>query len=802
MNTILTNAYYTVNPLTIHLVGRNEDKTRLFKSIPSPIKPYFYAKINDKIEKIEVDNPILIKKQIGNYEQVWEADINFIDRFLVDIGFKKAINIDTLQPVQSKNIQLRRFSIDIETDDTVPLDINNPQGQILAIGIRDYYKDLTIILTTIQNFNLEKFLNLKFQEDEKIKQALRSKSLNNLISHIGNLDVKIVPFQNEFKMLEFYYNFIHSQNYGDVNIGWNIGKKVLDHTNANSGFDIPYIQRRCEKYGLKIDWDKIVINFDLMTAYMNLEENDLESFSLEYISQKELGIGKIKHEMGYKEMYLKDPEKFLVYHYRDILLVELIDLKKRIFDFYLAQSEKVGSLDIGRWNANYLIDIYLLHELHGTDNHLPISRIGKEKTKIQGGKVFIADIGRYENVAVLDFTSEYPSIIETFNLSHDTIRDLDHADIKIPELGYGFTLEKEGFIPKIITKLKKYRKDIKTQMQQYDLNSDEYIRLDDEQRSIKKLTNAFYGTMGNASDMKNGYYKYSRLYEPKIQQTITYLTREHIQFVADYLKSLNIGIEIKYGDTDSVMIYNKKWEKMQLDDLILQINNILEGLNKSFSKFVKSFGGDPNKSTLEMKFEKIYSSWIQTGSKKNYSGRVVYKDGKYIKPYTEYRGMAPRRSDKSQYTKMFVTNLVELSHENIDKSWNYYLQEEQKWDNKNKSLIPVMGIYVSLNQASYDNQYQPKKAVDRSQKEGIELDRMKGKFKMYFLSDGPIAVNFDDNLPSKYYKKIDWDYHKRRCFTLPSKGIVEIIKPKNIENFEQDEEEEEETIIFNNGGKK
>ena len=43
-----------------------------------------------------------------------------------------------------------------------------------------------------------------------------------------------------------------------------------------------------------------------MEAYRYLEENDLESFSLEYISQKELGIGKIKHEMGYKEMYLKD----------------------------------------------------------------------------------------------------------------------------------------------------------------------------------------------------------------------------------------------------------------------------------------------------------------------------------------------------------------------------------------------------------------------------------------------------------------------------------------------------------------
>ena len=786
MNAILTNAYYTTNPLTIHLVGRNEDKTRLFKSIPSPIKPYFYAKINNKIEKIEVENPALIKQQIEKYDEVWEADINFIDRFLTDIGFKKAIDIDTLTPVESKNIELRRFSIDIETDDTVPLNIEDPQGEILAIGVRDYYKDLTIILTTIQNFNLEKFLNLKFEEDEKIKQALKLKSLDNLIKHIGNLDVKIVSFKNEYEMLKFYYNFIYSKNYGDVNIGWNIGKKLLEnhHSSHNLGFDIPYIQKRSEKYGLKIDWDKIIINFDLMEAYRYLEENDLESFSLEYISQKELGIGKIKHEMGYKEMYLKDPEKFLVYHYRDILLVELLDLKKRIFNFYLAESEKVGSLDIGRWNANYLIDTYLLHELHGTENHLPISKIGTEKTKIQGGKVFVADTGQYKNIAVLDFSSEYPSIIETFNLSHDTIRSLNNSDIKIPELGYGFTLEREGFIPKTIAKLKKYRKDIKTEMQKYDLNSDEYIRLDEEQRVVKKLTNAFYGTMGNASDMGNGYYRYSRLYNANVQQAVTYLAREHIQFVANYLQSLNTGIEIKYGDTDSVMIYNKKWENMKLDNVVLEINNVLKGLNESFSEFVKSFGGNPNKSTLEMKFEKIYSSWIQMGSKKNYSGRVVYKDGKYIKPYTEYRGMAPRRSDKSDYTKKFVTNLVELTHEDIEKSWNYYLKEEQRWNNKDKSLIPVMGIYVSLNQSSYDNQYQPKKAVDRSIKENINLDRMKGKFKMYFLSDGPIAVNFDDELPSKYYKKINWEYHKRRCFTMPSKKVVEIISPKKMEYFE------------------
>ena len=41
----------------------------------------------------------------------------------------------------------------------------------------------------------------------------------------------------------------------------------------------------------------MLINLDLRQAYMRLEENDLESTSLEFISQRELGVGKLKHKM-------------------------------------------------------------------------------------------------------------------------------------------------------------------------------------------------------------------------------------------------------------------------------------------------------------------------------------------------------------------------------------------------------------------------------------------------------------------------------------------------------------------------
>jgi DNA polymerase I len=794
MRAIITNSYYSTDPLTIHWIGRKENGEKLFLSFPSPIKPYFFAQKDDKIIKVEIDNPSQVKQEKDKYSKTWEADIIFSERVLIDMGFYKAMDIDTMKPCSSDGIKLRKFSLDIETDDSVPLDIKNPQGEILEIGFRDYYKNITFILTTIKKFDLNKFLDLKFEEDRKIKEALISKGLNNLIKNIKNLDIKIKQFENEKELLTYFHKLIHSNLYGDVNVGWYIGGKVIHPDSQIFGFDMPYIQKRGEKYGLNFNYDKLVINFDLRDAYMKLEENDLESFSLEFISQRELGIGKIKHEEGYKEMYLNNPEKFMVYHHRDMLLVQLIDLKREIFDFFQTLSEKVGSLDIGKWNSNYLIDSLMFHELHNTDLHVPSATVGIDKTKVEGGQVFLAVVGRFKNVVVLDNSSEYPSTIETFNLSHDTLTNLEDGDIKLPELGYGFTLKKEGFIPKAIKKLKNYRKSIKKEMEKYDKDSEEYKKMNNEQRAVKELTNAFYGTMGNAAKLENGYYRYSRLYNPEIQKAITYLAREHIKFIAGKIEQLNQGIEIKYGDTDSVMVYCKKWETLSYDEIIKEVQNLLVYINSTFPEFVQSYGGDPLKSTLEMKFEKIYSNWLQTGAKKNYTGRVVYKDGKYVTAYTEYRGMAPRRSDKSDYTKEFVTNLVEYSHDNLDKSWEYYITEEKRWNKKDKSLISKMGIYISLNQSTYSTNYQPQKAVNRAIKEGIKLDKNKGKYKMYFLTDGVIAINFDDVLPSKYTNKIDWESHKRRCFVLPAEGIVKIIKPySKIDDFESDDKEE---IVF------
>lgn len=789
MRAIITNSYYTTNPLTIHWIGRKENGEKLNFSFPSPIKPYFYAKIGNEIKKIELNVPIDIKNEINKYEQTWEADILFHERVLVDMGYYKAMDLDTLKPTSSEGIQLRRHSLDIETDDTFPLDLENPKGEILEIGFRDYYKNRTIILTTIKRFDMIKLLELKDKECDNIKEALQSKGLDYLVPIVGNLDIQIKQFKTEEEMLKYYHKILISNIGPDVNVGWYIGSTAMHKDSTIYGFDIPYIEKRGMLYGIKFNWDKMLINLDLRQAYMRLEENDLESTSLEFISQRELGVGKLKHAEGYKEMYLNSPEKFIVYHYIDMLLVQLIDLKKGIFDFFQALSEKVGSLDIGRYNASYIIDSLLLHDLHGTGIYLPTRNNNNKKIQaVEGGKVFIATIGRFQNVIVFDFTSEYPSIMETFNISLDTLTSLEEGDVKIPELNCGFTLKKRGFVPKSITELKTYRKKMKQMMAKLPQDSEEYKKLDNEQRTTKELTNAFYGVMGNV---------HARLYEPKVQASITYLARKHIQFVVDKVALFDPEVEVKYGDTDSIMIHKKAWEKMKIEDVIIEANALLKKINEAFPEFVKSFGGNPETSTLDMKFEKIYSSWIQTGAKKNYSGKVIYKDGKFIKPFTEYKGMAPRRSDKSEYTKKFITNLIELQHESQEKAWNYYVKEGARWDNKDQSLINNMGIYISINKESYEIKRQPQKAVLRAKKEGIKLDRMKGKYKMYFLEDGVIATNFDDVLPNKFRNKIDWSNEKRRNYTLPSEGIAEIIRPNIMKDFESDNNEEVSFKIVN-----
>lgn len=825
MKAVVTNAYYTLNPLTVHLIGRWEDGRKMDYSFPSPIKPYFYYKDESgKIIKKEVEIPSDVKNLRDQYDETYEADIVFPERVLIDLGIRKGVEIfdPHLKDINAnyssadyRNIKLRKLYIDIETDERKKIDLEKPEGSILSIAMRDGWTNLTTIYTTIpkRKINTIKLIEMLMEENDAIRYSLTSRGLGYLADYVGYMDLKVESVENEVEMLEKYREYIYSSQSPDIQSGYNI-----------NGFDLPYLNARADKmYNIHLgyrfhrgtygDWwasHNRITNIDLYYAYMKLQENDMKSFSLESVSQNELGIGKIQHEMGYHEMYEKDPEKFLVYNYRDALLCHLLDIKLHVNDFFLMLSEKTGTLDAGKWSATYLVDSLLLRETHGTDFKIPTARDHK-KIDVKGGKVMNASVGVFKNVPVFDFKHLYPNIMVQFNISPDTLlldEQITPNDTYIEEFGghkVGYRKDIIGIVPKTIVKLVDERYKIKAEMKKYPQGSEMYNLLNNEQRAVKEADLSFYGVTGN---------EHARMYNTYNQASITYIARENLVFVADFMENLlqseegkNIvknllkremkgNFKVLYGDTDSVFIWHPEWEMMKTEDVVEEAKLIGRLINSQFEDLIKKFNGSTDKIVLEMEFEKIYSAWEQWGGQKQYAGWMVWKDGKYLDtPLWDVKGFDPRRSDRSIYgSEYFMPKFLKLPLKSRMDALKFYEDEEKKW-REHKIDPEIIGIYFSLNKEEYTtgtsgaSSYMQKRAYDNAIKKGINLDRMKGKYRMYFLKEKKpedvIAINYDDKVPGWIKAKIDWDYHRIRCMDVEVvKNIVADLRKNSIDAFE------------------
>ena len=825
MKGIITSSYYSLNPFMVHWIGRWENGKRMKYSFYAPFRPYFYYQEGNRLIKKEVDIPSDVKEEREKYHQTYESDIVYPERVLIDLGIRKGVEIfdpsstqikGNYRPLEYRSVKqpLRRLYIDIETDERKAMNLDDPQGEVLSIAMRDSYRNLTTIYTTIpkEKINTLKLMQLLRNENAGIRESLIRRGLAKLTKYVGNMDLKVVSVKNEEEMLKIYHDYLYSDDAPDIQAGYNI-----------NGFDLQYLNSRAEKrYGIKLryrfhrgtygDWwasHNQMANLDLYFAYIRLQENDMKSFSLESVSQKELGIGKIQHDMGYHEMYEKNPELFLVYNYRDTLLCHLLDMKIGIVDTFATLSEKAGTLDLGKWAATYLVDSAILRRTKDMDFKLPKAE-AHEKIEVEGGKVMVPSSGVFHNVVVFDFKHLYPNIMVQFNISPDTLLlddQITENDIYIGVFGghrVGYRKDVKGVIPATIVELVEERYRIKAEMKKYPEDTDEYVILNNDQRAVKEVDNSFYGVTGN---------EHARLFNPYDQASITYVARQNLSFVAEFvagelsailIKEINRNVigefKVVYGDTDSVFIWNSEWEKMTSEQVIEEAKIVNRIINSQFVELVKRFNADAGNIVLEMEFEKIYSAWEQWGAKKQYAGWIVWKDGKYLeKPKWDIKGFDPRRSDRSIYgSEYFMPKFLKLPLESKVSAIRFYDSEAEKWD-KHKIDPYAIGIYFSLNKDGYRegkngaSSYMQRRAYDNAIKHGIKLDRMKGKFRMYFLEDPKpddvIALNYDDPVPNWIIKKLDWKYHRERCMDVEVvKNIITYLRNQvGLNSFEVDE---------------
>lgn len=226
------------------------------------------------------------------------------------------------------------------------------------------------------------------------------------------------------------------------------------------------------------------------------------------------------------------------------------------------------------------IEYLLLHEFHNNKFILPDKLSAKDRAatgegstakkngkgpQYAGGLVLEPKKGLYDRyILLLDFNSLYPSIIQEYNICFTTVeRPLDGTMAKLPDAN-----GEKAPLPKVIGALVERRRRVKDMIKgEKDIVKKEQLNI--RQQALKLLANSMYGCLGFSN---------SRFYAKPLAELITSQGREILQSTVELVQG-NIGRNVIYGDTDSIMVDTSTEE---LSDVISLGRIIKKEVNKRY----------------------------------------------------------------------------------------------------------------------------------------------------------------------------------------------------------------------------
>ncbi len=200
--------------------------------------------------------------------------------------------------------------------------------------------------------------------------------------------------------------------------------------------------------------------------------------------------------------------------------------------------------------VGFRVDNYLMMEAHKLGQLIP-SRTEQSIIPYKGAIVLEPKVGLHDNVASLDFSSMYPSLMIKYNISPDTLvtgKEKEEDAFEVPEVKHRFRRNPSGFYRIVLTKLIEARKATKAELKRTSRNDSRYPLLKAREKAVKVMTNAVYGYAGWAG---------ARWYSKEVAESAAALGRETINRAISLAKSL--GLTVFYGDTDSLFVnYDEK----------------------------------------------------------------------------------------------------------------------------------------------------------------------------------------------------------------------------------------------------
>lgn len=482
--------------------------------------------------KLPEDVPKL--KQLGF--PTYEADIPFYKRYLLDKG-------------------LGTFSIlNIDSNGDYVRSIKNE-------GIGNF--PMKAAALDIEAFSKRSFPNPK--SDPIIAVSVVSAGLKTCITWLNAEGNGIIRVKDEKDLLLKLSELLSYNNF-NVLIGYN-----------SDSFDLPYIAERAKILGLKFtvngfeikikgERKKIseingIAHIDMLNFIRNIYS--IYNLKTEVLTLREVAAeitGERKGEFDWTKVNEIFADAKLATELCNYCIQDS-NITLLIFDTLLPLIMELNKLigqtfaDVSRMTTGAIVENLIMKKATLKNELIPNKpsdfQVNDRIKKInEGAFVFQPTAGLYENIAVVDFRSLYPSIIVSHNICPSTIMFNKGETTFLPKE------KKAGLIPSVLEEVINLR-----------FNAKDRLKLEPENKQLnarvlvlKLIANGFYGYLG--------YYN-SRWYCFDCAGAITSLGRKYVQEVISTADSYKF--KVLYADTDSAFLQFGE-EKNIVGSFITEIN--------------------------------------------------------------------------------------------------------------------------------------------------------------------------------------------------------------------------------------
>ncbi|MEM2481512.1 DNA-directed DNA polymerase I [Candidatus Nezhaarchaeota archaeon WYZ-LMO8] len=612
-----------------------------------------------ELTKIIASDPLAIGGRRGAIRDLlpkaWEADIKYhncyiFDRQLVPGMFYKVENgklvkVDVEPSGEESEEVLKLFEDQVAIKELakewLPLFLAPiPDIRRAAIDIEVYSPDPDKLPNPKEALYPIIAFSLVDSDGRKLVFLLRRENVESSQPDEFPQDCEVRFFYDEYKMLEEIFKLLCEY------------PVILTFNGDN--FDLNYILHRALKLGFSRDKVPISmtagenpaallassVHVDLYKFFHNKSiqgyafSNKYRDVTLDAVAEALLSVRKIQlkdsvSQLSYAQLAsycLRDAELVMQFtKFNDNLVMKLVILFMRIAKMSMEDVTRQG---ISNWIRNML---YFEHRKRNyliprKDEIIAVKGQAVTEARIKGKKYMGAIVlkppaGVYFNVAVLDFTSLYPSIVKTRNLSYEVI-NCNHPECKsntIPSTPHWVCVKKQGLTSILIGMLRDIRALWFKPMSRKVQDPAKRSLYEVVEKSLKVILNASYGVMGSSN---------FSLYCPPVAESTTAIGRYIITKTIE--KAQSLGLKVLYGDTDSIFIYEP--EELRIKELMRWAEEELK---------------------VDLDYDKHYKFVAFSGLKKNYVGVLVNGE-------VDIKGLVGKKRNTPPFLKEAFLNFVSL----------------------------------------------------------------------------------------------------------------------------------------------